>query len=143
MALSARDEDGQGSFPASAVAVAVSDSNSSSLSSIDAEVAACEREIVLVEENIQRVEGALEGKADFMGMSGLPDRVALQRCLDALKREKSRQRQKEGQLRAQRRQGILSATASSKYTADVVQLLLTTRYQYQYNSQYSATYSWL
>ena len=57
MALSVRDEEGQGAYPAAAVAVAaaaVSDSNGTSLS-IESEMAICEREISLVDENIQRL----------------------------------------------------------------------------------------
>ena len=118
MALSVRDEEGQGAYPAAAVAVAaaaVSDSNGTSLS-IESEMAICEREISLVDENIQRVESALEDKADFMGMRGIPDRAALLRCLDALRQEKGRQREKEAQLRGlqdQRRQGLAPPSASS------------------------------
>lgn len=133
MALSARDQLGQGgAYPAAAAgavaaATAVSDSNSSSLS-IDSELAVCEREISLVNENIQRVESALEDKVDFMGMRGNPDRDALLRCLDALEREKGRQREKEAQLREQRRQGLLliPAPPSASSESPEIRLLLRT-----------------
>lgn len=125
MALFARDEEGQGAQPAAAAsAAAVSDSNSSSLS-IDSEVVICEREITLVDENIQRVESALEDKAEFMGMRGNPDRAALLRCLDALQREKSRQREKEAQLRDRRRQGLRPAPPSESSAPLELQLLRT------------------